>query len=120
MSSKKWALTIVNVATVVFLTVSPWRLSFAADEEGYEPVQPGEFKLGLAVASLEFSNGGKCVASGKGIELRLNEYLLKVTGVSNCKIDTEELGPVKLIPTGPFGAQLWLTPAQKTKAKMLK
>jgi hypothetical protein len=110
----------VLVAITAAMFIANVHLAFGADKEGYEPVDVNEFKLGLAVSELSFSNGGQCVASASGVELRINDYLLKFKGVSNCKLDTEELGPVKLIGTGPFGAQLWLTPDQKAKAKMLK
>lgn len=108
------------LAVLALKFIAPIPPAIAADEEGYERVEAGELKLEFTVKTLAFSNGGKCVAIADGAVLRINGHPLAVKGVSNCKLDTEELGPVKLLGTGSFGAQLWLTPAQKAKAKTLK
>jgi len=112
MSIRKVALKFLCMFLFILFIVP----ALAQDKEGYEIVQPGEFKLELAAKSLDFTNGGKCVDSGEGIELKINGYLLTVTGVSNCKIYIKELGPIKIM----YGSELWLTPEQKTKAKTLK
>lgn len=92
----------------------------AAHSDNYERVDPSEFKLELEAKRLDLSNGGACIAAAEGVIFRINDHLLTVTGASNCKLDTEELGAVKLLGTGPFGMELWLTPAQKAKVKALK
>ena len=117
--SARNVMLVISIATAV-MCIDTVHSAVGADSEGYERAESGEFKMTLAVSSLDFTKGGQCVDSASGVELRINGYLLKFKGVSNCKLDTEELGLVKLIGAGPFGAQLWLTPDQKAKARALK